>query len=82
MPHSAIVLASTLGHIYVALVFFVLFALVVAPLVFIVAVLRRRDLGLVARLFWSLALLLLNWVGLAAYMLVGERESAIGRRAR
>jgi hypothetical protein len=76
-----IVLASTLGHIYVALVFVVLFALVVTPLVFIVAMLRRRDLGVPAKLLWSLALLLLNWVGLAAYMVVGERESAARRRA-
>lgn len=74
MPHSAIVLASTLGHIYVALLFMVLFALVVTPLVFIVAVLRRRDLSVAGKVIWSLALLLLNWVGLAAYMLVGERD--------
>jgi hypothetical protein len=43
--------------------------------------LRRRDLGVPAKLLWSLALLLLNWVGLAAYMVVGERESAARRRA-
>ena len=74
MPYSAIVLASTLGHIYVALVFVALFALLVTPLLFIIAVLRRRDLGVAAKLMWSLALLALNWVGLAAYMLVGERD--------
>lgn len=74
VPYSAIVLAGTLGHIYVALVFVALFALLVTPLLFIVAVLRRRDLGVAAKLTWGLALLVLNWVGLAAYMLVGERD--------
>ena len=74
MPHSAVVLASVLGHIYVALVFVVLCALVVTPLLFIAAVVRRRDLSVAWKVTWSLALLLLNWVGLAAYMLVGERE--------